>query len=83
MGRTKVDKEITAQEYNDAWIVLIHLEQSMKLQEKQVMKLVKLSMSIEKVVNSKSGGTPMGKPNSNFDGTPISTKITGKSGKVT
>ena len=39
-GRTKVAKEITAQEYNDAWIVLIHLEQSVRLQEKQVMKLV-------------------------------------------
>ena len=39
-GRTKVAKEITAQEYNDAWIVLIHLEQSARLQEKQVMKLV-------------------------------------------
>ena len=32
-GRTKVAKEITAQEYNDAWIVLIHLEQSVMLQE--------------------------------------------------
>ena len=39
-GRTKVAQEITAQEYNDAWIVLIHLEQSVRLQEKQVMKLV-------------------------------------------
>jgi hypothetical protein len=58
-GRTKVDMEITAQEYNDAWIVLVHLEQSVRLQEKQVMKLVpkrikvKLSMydwSVEHVV---------------------------------
>ena len=39
-GRTKVEKEITAQEYYDAWIVLIHLEQSVRLQEKQVVKLV-------------------------------------------
>ena len=39
-GRTKVVKEITAQEYNDAWVVLIHLEQSVRLQEKKVMKLV-------------------------------------------
>ena len=39
-GRVKVDKEITAQEFNDAWLVLKHLEQSVRLQEKQVMKLV-------------------------------------------
>ena len=54
-----MDMEITGQEYNDAWIVLIHLEQSVRLQEKQVMKLVpkkikvKLSMydwSVEHVV---------------------------------
>jgi hypothetical protein len=57
--RSKVDMEITAQEYNDAWIVLTHLEQSVRLQDKQVMKLVpkkikvKLSMydwSVEHVV---------------------------------
>ena len=59
VGRSKVDMEITAKEYDDAWIVLIHLEQSIRLQEKQVMKLVpkrikvKLSMydwSVELVV---------------------------------
>ena len=39
-GMTKVAKEITAQEYKFAWIVLVHLEQSLRLKEKQVMKLV-------------------------------------------
>ena len=47
VGRTKVVKEITAQEYNDAWIVLIHLEQSMRLQEKQVMKLVPKKIKVK------------------------------------
>ena len=58
-GRTKVAQEINAKEYNDAWIVLIHLEQSLRLKEKQVMGLVpkrikvKLSMydwSVEHLV---------------------------------
>ena len=31
--------------------------------------------SIEKGINSKSGGTPMDTPNSKFDGTPMSTPI--------
>ena len=31
--------------------------------------------SIEKGVKSKSGGTPMGTPNSKFDGTPMRTPI--------
>ena len=75
LERSKVDKEITAQEYSDAWIVLIHLEQSQRLQEKQVMKLVpkrikvKLSMydwSVEHVV---IGGRVSNSPMS-FDGEP-------------
>ena len=46
-GRTKVAKEITAQEYNDAWIVLVHLEQSLRLKEKQVMKLVPKRINVK------------------------------------
>ena len=46
--RTKVDMEITAQEYNDAWIVLIHLAQSMRL---QVMKLVPKKINVKLSMN--------------------------------
>ena len=44
MGMSKVDKEITAQEYNDAWMVLFHLEQSVRLHDEQVMKSMPLEI---------------------------------------
>ena len=44
VGRSKVDKKITAQEHNDVLMVLIHLEQSIRLQEEQEMKLVPIDM---------------------------------------
>ena len=39
-GKGKVVTEITAQEYYDAWLVLIHLEQKVRLNEKHIVKLV-------------------------------------------
>jgi hypothetical protein len=41
---SKVDKKVTAQEHNDVLMVLIHLEQSTRLQEEQAIRLVPVDM---------------------------------------
>ena len=40
VGRSKVDMMITAQEHNDVFVVLFHLEQTIGLKDSQLMKLV-------------------------------------------
>ena len=44
MGRSKVDNKITAQENNDAWMVLFHLKQTVRLHDERVIKLVPLDI---------------------------------------
>ena len=45
MGRSKVDKEITAKESNDAWMVPIHLE-SARLKKKQMTSGMQLAVAM-------------------------------------
>ena len=42
VGRSQVDNKITAQENNDAWMVLFHLKQTVMLNDEQVIKIVPL-----------------------------------------
>ena len=47
VGRSKADKEISAKEYNDAWLLLVHLEQKVRLKEDHVKKLVPKKVTVQ------------------------------------
>jgi hypothetical protein len=55
VGRSKVDKEITARNNNDVWLVLIHLEQSIMLKEEHVMKFAPIEMEKDMDYNTDKG----------------------------
>ena len=46
VGRSKADKAISAKEYTDAWLLLVHLEQKVRLKEDHVKKLVPKKVTI-------------------------------------
>ena len=52
-GKVPEGKEITAKEYNDAWKIIIHMEQKERLSEKDVLRLVPKKINI-KLNNYKS-----------------------------